>query len=701
LAKAITQYPIFVLILVSLIVLSSLATYIIREIGTATNPRSLPSLNMENTVKYIFVNNMLFIKVNRYYDKVFEIEILSNNTVSKHLLHNYNNTLYGPLIIHPYTMKIILLGKDYDDKYYLLDIILCEKPLTNISISKGNDEKYPPSIMVHPLLRINTLENIYGENKFYILKPYIAIRKITLRKNRIYNITYDNILGRDIEPWSIMVYHGELNDSKTIDESLNEYLWKYGNITQYRTYLLNIYPDKEYQYKLPETYLFNISYENRIIVDSLDKISDISVSYNYSLLEALLKHRILRIYIRDVLGETYIGRANIKYYLVLINDNSNEKYVYLIESINTYTNITDKVVNLSVKKIINETGKYTVYLKIHYEITIPQPINPPVYATIVYSINGAGENDQAIIIYLTDKIIIKTPSENIIQTPLVNNTITTISIHKELRCENYTLNINSTYYLNTQTYNITYEPTIEKPIRVTIYAYPSITAIIANYIQIINHDNNSILYFINETSMYNIVGLYTWTNESILILKYYPVVIDNDEQRELIINNTNTLFYAIINNTFTKIYSEEHSSLQGINLTFNGFYTLSEHIYQEPLLAINYSLISGNLSSIRIAITYIDGALQLENITGNDLGDGVFIIQLQNKPISNITIYLEMMRINYTLLYSIRLRHPIALMNMDNGLGIQIENYYVQRIDSVEYYIVLFRNGTVIYNIKY
>ncbi len=698
-AKALTQYPIFILVLVSLIVLSALTTYFLQEIGTES--RQLLNTNIDtDTINYVYVNNTLFIKTKKYYSEVFEIEVLKNNTIIKHILHNYNNTLYGPLILHSNTMRTILFCKD-KNYYRLLDIIVYDKPLTNLSISRSYREKYPPAIVINPLLRINTLESINGINKFYVLKPYINVKNIMLRKYHVYNITYDKVVDRNTMPKRIRVYDSELTDSKILDNIFNEYLEKYGNITQYRNYTLNIYKDREYQYKLPETYIFNVSEGNSIIVKSSDKIANVTIKDNYSLLETLLVHRILRIYIRDILGETYIGKAIIKYKLVLVNNASNKKYIYIIKTINTYTNITDEAIKLSLKKIIRDIGEYTVYLDIYYNITVPQPINPPLYVTVTYSLNGGGSGGQAIITYLTDKIIINASSENIVQVPLTNNTLTLIGIHKELLGKNYSLDINNTYLLNTDAYNITYKPLIVKPIRTTIYAYPSITATIADSIQVVDYDRNSLYYLINKSDTYYVIGFYTRNNTLTLTFKYYPIIIDHVKQIRLIVNNTNTLLYSIINDSLMKIYSEKYGFMQSNNLSLYGFYVLNKYVYQEPLLVIDYSLLLKSISYIEITIIYIDNSSQAVNISDNDLVYGVLAYHLYDKPISNISIYMGLRIYNCVLAYSVRLASPIALINTTDNSVVQIRNYYAQNINGVVYYMILFRNEAAIYNIRY
>jgi hypothetical protein len=696
LAKAITQYPIFILVLVSLIVLSTIATYILQEISTGSRQESNIYPNTDR-INYIYINNTLYIKTKKHYEELIEIIILKNNTIVKHILPSHNNTLYGPLITYSNTTKIILLCKD-SDHYKLLDIIAYEEQLTNISMSKSYKEKYPPAIIINPLLRINTLENINGINKFYILRPYILIKNITLKKYHIYNIAYDKVLDKNAIPGKIRVYAGELNESKTLGTIFNEYLQKYGNITQYRFYLLNIYKDKEYQYKLPETYIFNVSEKNNIVVESSDKIADIMINQNYSLLETLLEHRIFRIYVRDSLGKTYVGKAIIEYRLVL-NGVSNKKYIYLIKTVNTYTNITDEIIKLNTKKIIRDSGRYSVYLNVNYNITVPQPINPPLYVTIVYSLSGSGSSDQAIITYLTDKILINTPNENIIQVPLMNNTLTTISIHKELLSKNYSLNINNTYLLNTETYNITYNSIIVKPVKTIIYIHPSITVSIANYIQIINYDRECLKYFINKSNIYYTIGFYTEKDTLTLILKYYPVIINNTSQ--LIINNTSTFLYSIVNDSFIRIYSEKYNIIQDSNLTLYGFYVLSKYIYQEPILVINYTLLLRSVLSVKIIITYIDNSSQAINLSNNVLAYGISAYRLQNKPVSNINMYIKLKKYNCILAYSMRLASPIALINITNNSFIQIMNYYIQSVNDLEYYIVLFCDGTVIYSVKY
>ena len=167
--KALTNYPVFILTLISLLAISYVSLAILDKMIELENNEQNPGNSISKYfVKYYVINGSLYLEtypsVKGY---VYELILYANNT-HQYIKLSYENGLFGPLLIPENMSKIILLTRG--DKTELLDILYLRKIPSTVTINLK--EYLPPSLTLDlDMGKLSYVESFNGMNWFYKLTP--------------------------------------------------------------------------------------------------------------------------------------------------------------------------------------------------------------------------------------------------------------------------------------------------------------------------------------------------------------------------------------------------------------------------------------------------------------------------------------------------------------------------------------------------
>lgn len=673
LAKALSEYPVFLLVIASLLTIALISTHIMNQMyihyhEVLSNSREIAS----DAFKYSQLNGSLYISCINNYDYIIEL-IFQNRSYSVVKLNPINRSLYGPIIIPDNFSYIALLGVS-NGKSRLIDILVRIEPVNKIFFDI--ERALPPSIALLASGSVNYIESINGAYSYYELEPVIMKRIITLFTGKTYNVTYDEIIENN-NVFHPIIIDNEYVDPRLLDEILKNVTISYGNITQIRYYIQRIYLNNTYAYSSSSNSIYTYSYTPQITLYSSVKIADILVSEPYSLVNISLEHIINNILIVDLSGTQYSGALNIIYYVIISNSTWSEKY--FAGSYSGYTNVQNQQIDINYKIHINSTGRYSISLLTKYTIRIPPIFAPPVYVTIVYSLSGNYQDNIAVSTYLTDKLFVETSDGGLVILPFENNTLTKISIDSCIDSYNYTLTINNSTTITTSSFSVMYLTHIDTKVLTTIIAHPSI---IVNSISsiIITSDENMVSYVINETGLYRIMGIYT--NKTMIKIKatYLPAIKIGNE----FLSNITSNIYVCMNNTNAILYINNTATVLNLTSKYNlyGFIVLNKAVYEKPMLLVDYKLMSSIIRSVIINVSFVDNT-SLLLCTADPYS--AFIIS--NKPVRSINIYMFLHNISTVAIYSIGEHNFIGLVD-ENGTINEIVHIYKLEFSGDEYYLI-------------
>ncbi|ABN70108.1 hypothetical protein Smar_1010 [Staphylothermus marinus F1] len=684
-AKALSEYPVFLLVIASLLAIVLLSTHIMNQILTQYNyTLSNNQETIPDKIRYSFINGSIYFTDINNYDYIIEL-LAQNKTYRVLRLDRINNSLYGPLVIPSNYTYIALIGVN-NGVTRLLDVLFKAKPVKELNFSV--EKIMPPTITISPNGSVSYIEAMKGPYTYYELEPIILKRTITMLKGKTYNITYDYIMVNNNVSDSI-VMDSRFVDPDLLDQVLNNAINTYGNITQDRYYTLRIYLNKYYVYSSLNNWIFDYSYQPEIVINKQDKIADISIDEPYSLVNVSLNHVIKYIQINDLAGNRYNGKLTVDYYIVFSNSTWQEKY--FIKRYSGYTTVQNQQISLNHKVYLNYTGTYSIYILVKYTIRLSSVFTYPVYVTISYSLEGNHGNNIAIITYLVDKLFIKTDNRRYLILPFDNNTMTRLSINTWLGSDYYKLSINGSASMNTHILNISYLSRFTTYVLTIIRAHPSIMIDSLPGI-IVSPMESTIYYTINNTKTNTITGIYTNKSSIKVQAIYLPVIKIGDT----LLSNITSVVYVYLNSTNTVIYA--NNTIIELNSTsdyfFYGFIVVDKISYEKPLILIDFRQLNSLLKTILVNISFIDNTTVQFNTS--DPYDA-FIIS--NKPLKQITVYMFFYNKNITAIYSVVKHGFIGLIDENN---IVHKVLYASRLHLVNnhYFLVKAENYGVVVEYK-
>lgn len=674
--KGLTNYPVLVLTIISLLAISYLSLSIMDKIY------ELKEYDLRrkdvSKINYVIIQNRLFLEIQpSIYDNIDEIVIYSNGTTILYHLNKIDRR-YGPIIVSRDIDKIILIGY-YNDNPTLLDILIVRKVDKTIDF---NINRYlPPSLEINFVdtgyILINSINKKYV---FYVLKPVEYEKQFLLNKNQTYIIDNDDIIvNTGVYKDKFLINKTFLSHYIEFEKRLENLLNYYGEVIEYRNYTLLIYEDKDFvlnpRFKSISEEI--TSYPENIVVSF--PIEQLVIDDNV-LVKIRINCSISQIELRDIYGNTYIAYVELKTWLYIYDTMYQLVEKIYLGNVSSYTGQLQGLEISFSNYTYMDQGEYIAELVFNYTVYPLNVIRPNTYFILTKQVYGGFNNYIYLKTYTYNELIISLQNNTIRYRPVENMSVINISIHGISGFSLTKYIINEEFIV--EQYNITY--TGSEEVFVEDYVKPCSLIYVPVFIELYSSSDNIKLYRIMEFQNHTILyGIYILNNTASIMIKYNPVIILED--RYIVFNQSNYNIYILnIPGETQIVWKRDSMFVENISAIY-GFIVYKEVSYEYPILLLN------NVLGINISITieYIDGEIiGYEHIWSQE------IYCLENKIIKeiNITLY------NY-------LNGEILSSIFNNSLFFVNEGKSCYKISSIEeisvfsekLYKIYLDNGEVIY----
>ncbi len=664
--KGLTNYPVFLLTMISLIAISMLTLNILNQEYRLT-------LNNNDTdvyIEYTVMDNELYIHTNA--EPPITAILLGNDTNKTIILDKISTNYYGPIPLSQNYTRIILLGNKNNEPV-LLDIL--EKKQVIDKIEKKLDVILPPSISIELTSGEYDLVNqLPGTNTYYKLQPFTTVKYVYLTVNNTYMIhSNGSITDTGVRPKPYKLT-GETHDNN-LSKVVNEYSRTYGNISLEINITLYNYMETTYTMNTQVYMLLNDSINLPVIITKTIQLDKIVVD-EPRILYIRIKHYTQSISLIDDKGKQYTPYTIIKEGIILVDDESN-----IIASNITTRDISSTISDSYIINgifIVDRNITPIIYIK--YYVSTQQPIQGNTYTASVFTIVESGYSEGVYAEKLIpDKLVVETINNTHVFYAVTNNTLIRLTIHSEQQYYTDIVVINDETITDVE--NITLYKLINTSIVYRVVIYPSIITYTTPNIELKTLDETSILYHLDNYT----IGLYSTNDEIALKESVYPYI--NSTSIQLVIRSSEYPVDIIINNTCTVIIYGKNIYYTKTRIEIYNMLVMSETHYNTPMVYV----IDEISAIINFTIIYIDNTT--ESLITNNTG----IYQLgYNKIIRRINLHVELSRTNATIYYSYRTNTVIIvssnhaeLLSGDKRVVTEIlglKLYYVNTSSIIVYY---------------
>ncbi|MEM1741358.1 MAG: hypothetical protein QXX35_02250 [Desulfurococcaceae archaeon] len=658
--KGLTNYPVFILTLVSLLAISYLSIYVLEKIHNAiiNNNINVDTVKLE----YVIRDSGVYVKINdSQVNYLYQIVLFQNNSLKIRRLDRLGD-VYGPLLLTIDTAEIFLI---HPSRKTILDYLVTGSIRDKIVV--GLDKYLPPSIAIYLNEKsIDYLKTINGSNKFYRLKPVTYTRSFLIDKDRIYTITENDMVINETSIPLILLNETTI-DPNTVDQRFKLLINNYGYVVENREYVLNLYSYMNrylssrniYFSRLittnPQYLTYTLSLEN--IVFNQDVFVNTSVF-----------NRVNQVIIRDIYGYTYSANITMKIWLKL-----SDKYRIFLGSIDFNTDILPSIVLNNCSFI--DSGSYRAELFIEYVVKLLQNPIGPTYFTISQTFYGGFEDRIYIKSYVYDKLAIDLGEFNLIYKPMFNNTIV------ELNITGFQNTTGVFYIVNDEFVSSNFSTNYSglNNVFVIDWVKPSSLLITPIHVDVLSIDDSK-YYLLNSSSFVKTYGVYIINSYPKATLLFNPAIYLDNEYISL--RNISEVNILIAKNKVVIVRNNSYGEYSFIRNMY-GLIVVEEIEYQYPLICMYNSY--GLIFSIRIE--YIDGFIDsfvLNNdsclfIENNILSkvELVFLNNFSGKYVYSVNNDSILLIYDNNRFYSLELLNEIFVLNNVFKL-VRIENgFYI------------------------
>jgi len=596
--RSITNYPIFILTIVSLLTISYLTISMLREIGSARNNDMEQNYMVNNKhLRYWAINNQLYLECIDCNDLV-EI-IVSNKSIEQFMLKR-NNTYYGPLVVPEESsdIYIVMVG----EKPLVLDHLIIYKGLENMRLNIS--KILPPSISLKPLDKdiIEIVESYAKPYKFYILKPVSMKHQVVVEENKTYRLEGNSLVevNQSIRP--VTIYNGSFSPENDLEQWFRINLEQYGELYEYRRYFLNLYLESMVA-KNP-TYVYTtriVTVPNPMITVEIPLTNIVlnkSVLLNTSIVD---QH--LPIYIRDIYGNTYKAYVEASYTLLIDNGTSVERIGLGRKSFYSNSSQTIYLTN----HVFMISGNYSFKLETRYTLTILFPRYYPLYISISRYIYGGEPNYVMFSSYTYDDLLITLDNTSTTYRPIRNETCVELTLYKNIYNPQIMVVVGNNTYI-VYSLNISYNGL--NPVEVIDIVKPKNIIYLKTYGDLEATREDTRIYLLNKTSDTACYGIYyqgSWNTLNVII---YPAIVSNNS---IYVVKYNGYIYLLDNTTHITLYYNNTIHVFGIEASLYSFQVYGMYGYEYPTMNLDDQLNATYL----VNITYADGFKEIILFNGS------------------------------------------------------------------------------------
>jgi len=651
--RGLVNYPVAILSIISILTITYLSISILNRLESYID--IINNMGGDTGFKPIYVlkDNNVYVQLDRIGDvELYEFIKYSNGTQTAILLPR-NGNLYGPMVISRDIDSIILAV--FKDRVEIIDILVRED-VENITLT--SKRIYPPSI----LLNIDNngmvyLKSLNGNFKYYMLKPIQYYWLQDLPVNKTVRFINNSFIIEDVQPQPVLLRSFNASESSSIDLELYSLINYYGNVIEYRRYVLNKYllytsSLNPFILSLFEYLAGNqATFNRRIYIGKLNTSRDLIV-------ESKIVFNVNRAEVIDRNGGVYIANISVSVKLLLSNVNTS---VVDLGSKN-FTSINTPIILEFNGENTVANGFYDVYLDVNITVQLLQVAPRTRYFVFSTTIYGGFNNYEYIHGYGFDYLKIILDNTYYTYIPTSNQTII------ELVVEGFTVN-NTVYYIYNNTvksrvFNTYYSGS--NYIHVVDYVKPALIVITPRHVKLDIVDTTVKLYILSSDYNTVLYGIYTYLDSVRVKATLYPyiksssqyiVFEDKDLDLEVYILDLNSVVAVYYNNT---LYNLE-------NVVIDGFILVDHLEYKYPIMLVNntYCL------NVDLEIKYIDGFREYYSII-----DQVSIYTLRNMFISEFKIILRN-NPEYTVFTSL-------MNNVSIIVSCSNEKYMVEKVFKIE-----------------
>ncbi len=636
LSKGLTNYPVLVLTIISLLAISYLSLTILDKIYREN--KEFWGYSLPSKIKYYVFDNSLYVSIDPpIYRFIEEVIIYSNGSSSTYKIFETNG-FYGPLIIPDNVSKIVLVG--YKNKPILLDILVSR--YVKDKLRHSFKQYLPPSVKItigsrnwHYLLSMNS------SNRFYILEPIIYHTYINVTRNKTYIIQGNYVLTSDLLHNRYSIYNTTLTNSTEIDLRFKKLIGIYGSVSEYRSYMLNIYSYKNYTLTPIYSSISRVVTSNPMHITYRIPLGKISTDKSV-LLNMCIGVSFNQFEVRDVYGNTYLAEAMVRTRLSIVNTSYSVTIPLGSVFFNLYSQSKQALFS---NYTYLDIGTYSLTLIFDYWIYIKQAIPPTTYVVIKQAVYGGFSDNVYIRTYIYDKLEINIGGQLFYYRPVYNNTKANITLHGLLTVNGIVYVING--------YNATFLETRytgNSEVYIVDYANPVSLLICPRYVRIYPADNARVFIlrdYNNNTVLY---GLYFFNKSIIYCLDYLPVIIADEDY--IVLENASDQVYIL--ETLENTYLLHGNNLSTTKIReLHGFILYKDVEYEYPVLIVDNMV---NVSGL-IIVKYVDNKTQCFNFAS---GENIF--NLRNMIIREIEVIVNN-NVKGQLIFSITNDKPIAMFS--------------------------------------
>ncbi|MEM1918919.1 MAG: hypothetical protein QXP72_02750 [Desulfurococcaceae archaeon] len=689
--KGLSSYPVFLLTIVSILSISVIALRTIEAANEFNLARNKGTWSFSPRVNYVQIGDRVFIDIPKgVFNKVYEIILFQNNSSFIRELP-YNNGLYGPITLHINASSIYIIGVVFKNNVvepYLIDILVIEEKTGSINyVSKTT---YPPAlrIVTSDEFSIDSVQYLYGFNKFYELIPVTTFRTDVLENGYFYELREKDLLKHNFSPRPVHIFSGLLDASiVNITSRLRGLVDTYGSISEYALFNLT----SRFAGTVTRQPV-RIIFDARIAYDRVELTIPVKIAANMvvndSLMDIALRH-VFNISVKDIYGNEYSSYVTAIFTLRFTNRGAYRDFYLGNASVVNPRTPYSVCLNST---IVVDSGVYDIYLLVNYWI---QVINPPPelpiypYFFVIQGdqfTHGGFDNNVFAKIHVIDKLKIILDNETLLYYPISNHTLIRVSINGSLH-SGYIVSVENRSFV---TNNLIIEFS-GKYVYVEDYAIPTLSLRIPIYVDT-EVLEEVMFYIVNDTFNDSLLICFYTLNSLVRVRFVFKPVVISDSQ--YIIISCDTCRVYLLNLTIgLKLYvMRNDSSIQvdlPVNTRFYNFVVVHSVVFDEPLLIVenkipNYSI------SVRIVFY---NSTQLEYITTE-----YSVFELPYEPVVSLEVLVEPINLstNVYVVSSLRTAREVILF-VDNYIGLikdvtvfKLPDRFVNKAIMVDGLIVLY-----------
>jgi len=602
LARALTTYPLAILLTISLLAITMITINSIAKISM------LSSLNRGGDnrfeITYVVYNNSLYIiPIKKYYGTINAILIDYNYSVNIYPLHRRaidDKVVYGPI---PLGYKYIILISGEGAVVDVLKNIGRQYMNTSFTVPQ------PPILYIDPTLsRIDLVEAGEGLSEYYELVPRVRDKVVEiLYPNTTYTIdnqTYRPIhtsytLPLEVNRTTHRLVNGSyiFNVSKRISYGLDYYggylikiilesglpIETLDGLDENYSYHVGVYPRNTDVIRVVEKHvIFNGGIDNHVVTDLLVNIT----------------HEIVNASLRGLWSDRiYFAKYNITYNLTLSNNTHHKTYIY--NTVLPGLNVTGQ--EMVIDTVFNEANRFSINssiyitLTIEYNIEFVEVVREPLILKLYSHIWGNLYN-HSILVIKHNTLHIDTGDNDLYI--VLDNSNSIVNIYQYLLGEQtrYEVTINSTLAVNGSTHDLLLD--LRGTVNASVYEY-ALPDIVFNTSCVIVGE-----VFSNATR-YGVLQGIIWFNsiDKPLNISYRipPIILVGN--RSLAIN-THTLLLLTREKGVVHLYNGSLHILSGGTVkVLQNIDTIHHVAYYEPILYTSTPI------DLVVKVKYLDGVI--------------------------------------------------------------------------------------------